>query len=165
MLRTNRAAWWRHGHGTLEFVAQLADIAWPPVLRKQVEHVGTELQVWLAETVRRFAQEEGRQVRDLFASLSQRRHVDADHAETVVEIFAELAFGHALLEVGVGGRKHSHVDRLGTVFADRHDLALLEKSQQLRLDVQRQVADFIEEQRAAGGRANQAGLIRDRAGK
>ena len=42
---------------------------------------------------------------------------------------------------------------------------LLEEAQQLGLHVERQVADFVEEQRAAGGRPNQPRLIDDRAGE
>ncbi len=91
--------------------------------------------------------------------------MDADHAEPVVEIFAELAFGHPLLEVRVGRGEHADVHRLWTRLADRHDLALLQESQQLRLDVERQVADFVEEQRASDRRSNQSLLIGDRAGE
>ena len=85
-------------------------------------------------------------MRNLLAPLAQRRHVNPDHAEPVVEILAELSLGDPLLEIGVGRREHAHVDRLRPRFPDRHDLALLEESQQLRLDVERQVADFVEEQ-------------------
>ena len=94
-------------------------------------------------------------MRDLLAPLAQRRDVDADHAEAVVQVLAELAFGDALFEVGVGGGDHAHVDALRPRLADRHDLALLEEAQQLRLHVERQVADFVEEQRAARRRAHQ----------
>ena len=83
----------------------------------------------------------------------------------VIQVFAELAFGDALFEVGVGRRQHAHVHGLRAVLADRHDLALLEEAQQLGLHVERQVADFVEEQRAAGGGADQAGLIGHRAGE
>ena len=60
----------------------------------------------------RFAQEERAQVRNLFAPLAQRRHVDPDHAQAVVEVLAKLSFRHALLEIGVGRRQHAHVDPL-----------------------------------------------------
>ena len=68
-----------------------------------------------------------------------------------------------MLEVRVGRREDADVDRLRAGFADRHYLALLEKAQQLRLNVERQVADLVEEQRAARGSADEALLIRDRA--
>ena len=110
---------------------------------------GPEAHVRLAQPLARLAQKERAQVRDLLAPLAQRRHVDADHAQPVEQILAELAFAHALLEIGVGRRDDAHVDPLRPGLADRHDLALLEEPQQLRLHVERQVADFVEEQRAA----------------
>ena len=60
---------------------------------------------------------------------------------------------------------HAHVHLQRADFADRHDFALFEEPQQLGLHVERQVADFVEEQRAAGRRAHQAGLIGHRAGE
>ena len=118
------------------------------------------MDVRLAEPLRRLAQEVGAQMRDLLAPFAQRRHVDPDDAQPVIQILAELAFGDALFEVGVGRREHADVHLLRLGLADRHDLLLLEKPQQLGLDVERQIADFVEEQRAAGGGAHQARLIR-----
>ena len=123
------------------------------------------MDVGLAQTLARVPQEERAQVRHLFATFPQRRDVDADHAEPVVQVFAELTFGHPLLEVRVGRGEHPDVHRLRTCLADRHDLGLLEESKQLRLDVERQVADLIEEQRASDRRADQSLLIGDRAGE
>src|SRR5581483_2145567 len=57
------------------------------------------------------------------------------------------------------------VDALRTRLANRHDLGLLEKSQQLRLHVERQVADLVQKQRAACGSAHEPRLIRDRTGE
>ena len=50
-------------------------------------------------------------------------------------------------------------------FADRMDLAALEEAQQLRLDGGIEVADFVEEQRAALGGADDAGKRVDGAGE
>ena len=113
MFGTHDAARGRHGHGALHFVSQLAHVARPPVLGEQVEDVRTQLHVLLPEAFDGVAQEVGAEVRNLLAPLAQRRHVDADHAQPVVEILAELAFGDALLEVGVGRRDHAHVDLQG----------------------------------------------------
>ena len=96
-------------------------------------------------------------MRDFLAPVAQRRHVDPDHAQAIVQILTELAFGHSLFEVGVGGGEHADVDALGLRLADGHDLLLLQESQQLRLYVDGQIPDLVEEQRAAGG-ATHAGL-------
>ena len=49
--------------------------------------------------------------------------------------------------------------------AEPFDLALLQETQQARLAFERQVADFIEEQRAAVGRFHAADLALIRAGE
>src|SRR5258708_39861770 len=104
------------------------------------------MDVRLAEPLARRAQKKGGEMRDLFAALAQRRHVDANDGQPVIQIFAKSSFGDALLEVRVGRREDADVDALRLGLADRHDLGLLEKSQQPRLDVERQIADLVEKE-------------------
>ena len=68
-----------------------------------------------------------------------------DDTEPVEEILAELAVRHALFEVGVGCRDDSDVDALWPRVANRQHLPLFEKPQKLGLDVEREVADLVEE--------------------
>ncbi len=100
---------------------------------------------------------------NLLAPLAQRRHVDANDAEPVVQVFAELALRDALLEIRVGRRDDPDVHALRARLAKRHDFLQLEKPQQLRLDVDREVADFVEEERASRRGAHKAWLVGHRA--
>src|SRR5882762_25289 len=71
--------------------------------------------------------------------------------EPVEEILTEPPLGHFRLEIAVR-RGHDaciHVDRLAR--AESGDLPFLEDTQQLRLRGWREIADFVEEQRAAAG--------------
>ena len=79
--------------------------------------------------------------------------------DPVVEVLAEAAFPDRPLEVDVGGDDEAELgpDRLGA--ADALDLALLDRAQQLGLQVEPQVADLVEEQRAAGGHLELAELL------
>jgi hypothetical protein len=70
-----------------------------------------------------------------------------------------------LLQIGIRGGQHTHIDPLRARLADRHNLRLLEKAQQFWLYVGRQIADFVEEQRSTRGRPHEARLIRDGAGE
>jgi hypothetical protein len=54
-------------------------------------------------------------------------------------------------EVAVGGRDDAHVDLHGLVAADALELALLQHAQQLHLDGRGDLADLVEEERAAVG--------------
>ena len=69
--------------------------------------------------------------------------------QPIVEVLAEAALGHLLGQVAVGGRDDAHVHPRRPLGADRVDLALLQRAQQLDLHVERQLADLVEEQDAA----------------
>ena len=73
-----------------------------------------------------------------------RQHVEAEE-----EILAEAPLLDRRVEVAVGGGDDAHVERHLVVAADGPDAALLERAQQLRLERERQVADLVEEERAA----------------
>ena len=83
--------------------------------------------------------------------VAQRRHPDREHVEPVVEVLAELAFLDQLDHVAVGRGDEAEVDLHRALGADRIDLAFLQRAQQLDLRFERQLADLVEEQRAAVG--------------
>src|SRR6266436_6340808 len=87
--------------------------------------------------------------RNIFATLAERRQLDGDHAEAVIEILAEAALGNLLLEILVGGGDDSDVDVIFFVATNRPDLAFLEHAVQLDLHGQAHIADFVNEQRTA----------------
>ena len=60
-----------------------------------------------------------------------------------------MAALHELDEILVGRRDESHVDPDRPLRANRIDLALLQRAQELHLQFERQLADLVEEQRAA----------------
>ena len=82
-------------------------------------------------------------------SLREGRHDQFDDVDAVVEIVAEAAFEHLLAQIAVGGRHQPGIDLDRRVAADRRDLARFERPEQLGLQVERQLADFIEKERAA----------------
>ena len=84
----------------------------------------------------------------------------AHDREPEVEVRAEGAAVDLLAQVAVGGGDDAHVDLRGCVGADAAHLARLEHAQQLRLQRQRQLADLVEEQRAAVGLLERAGARR-----
>jgi hypothetical protein len=67
------------------------------------------------------------------------------------------------VQIAVGRRDVAHVDAPGPNRADSTDLATLEDAKQLRLDTQRQLAHFVEEEGASLGRLDETGPARDRA--
>ena len=137
----------------------------PPVRAEDLQRrIGDALDV-LAELDVVAAEEEPRQLRQILDAIAQRRHPDRDHVEPVVQVLAEPPFLDRLLEIDVGGGDESEIrlDRMRA--ADALDLFLLDRAQQLGLQLVAQIADLVEEQRAAGGQLELAELLPDRAGE
>jgi multidrug efflux pump subunit AcrA (membrane-fusion protein) len=89
----------------------------------------------------------------------------AHDGEAVQEVEAKRALLHHAKEVSVRGGDDAHVDVFGAVVADGGDLAGLEHAQQLRLALERQLADLVEKERALVGLDEGAGAVGHRAGE
>src|SRR6056297_2400355 len=128
---------------TLERVAQLADVSGPRVRPQRAEHFRRESLVTSTEI--------GHQARgddlDVFESIAQRRQVDREHVEAVVEILAEVAVVDQPLEVLVRGRHDPHVDLDLAAPPHGDELPFLERTQKLALHAGIRLAELVEEDR------------------
>ena len=79
-----------------------------------------------------------------------------EDVQAVVQILAERAVGDRRFEHLVGGGDQAHVDLDRVGAAEPLELALLQHAQQLDLRGQVDVADLVEEQRAAVGQLEAA---------
>ena len=79
--------------------------------------------------------------------LPERRDVDRDDAEAVVEVVAEAARPDRVDEVDVRGGDDAGVHRAGRALADPLEAPLLEDAEELDLEVERHVAHLVEEDR------------------
>src|SRR5690606_8281616 len=89
----------------------------------------------------------------------ERDEVDGHDGDAVEEVSAEPALSDLLLEVLVRGRDDADVDGARVILAEPPDLALLEGAQELDLERGRHLAELVEEECAAGGRLEEAGLV------
>src|SRR6185312_16325460 len=87
------------------------------------------------------------------------------HVEAVIQVGAKAALLDLLLQIGIGRKDEAKIDRHLALGADRTNAAILEDAQQLALHRQRQLTDFIEEQRAAMGVKKQTVAAAIRAGE
>src|SRR5262249_32910437 len=91
--------------------------------------------------------------------------LNRDDVDPVKQVLPELAFFDRLLQVHVGRGDQAELglNRLGP--ADAFDLPFLDGSQELRLEVEAQVADFVKKQRSVGGELEFPELLAVRAGE
>ncbi len=97
--------------------------------------------------------------------LAQRRRAERDDVEAVEEVLTEASAADLLLEIPVGRGDDANVDARSLLRADRLDVAALEDAQHLGLRPRREVADLVEEDRAAVGGDELADLLAHRAGE
>src|SRR5439155_16845449 len=141
----------RQSDRLLEQVQKLPHIARPGCRNQRRHRIGRQRRRGLAITLRQIAQNVGRQKWDVLAALRQRRQVQRNDVQPVIKIFAETPARPLFLEIAVRGRYHAHVDGYRLSRSDRPHFAFLQHAQQLDLQGQRHVANFVKEQRAAVG--------------
>ncbi len=94
------------------------------------------------------------QLREIFHSLTQRRNVDREDRESVVQVKAEGALVGSLLKVLMRRRHHSNINAGDCVLADPLQLPTFQKTKHLGLKCERHLAYFVEKQCSAVGRLN-----------
>src|SRR5262249_14873575 len=109
-------------------------------------------------------QEEG-QRRNVLPAVAERRQVQRENAQPVVEVLSKGFLAHGLKQVAVRCRQDPHIDPDRSTTADAVEFALLQDAEQFRLGVRGQFADLVEEDRAALGQFESAYAPGDGAGK
>jgi hypothetical protein len=139
-------------HVLLQVVAQLAHVARPVVgaQRREERGVGLHLRRHPALAADLLDQR-GDDERQVVEALAQRREVHRDHREAVVQVRAKAPGVDLAAQVAVRGRDHPHVDLLALAPAHAPHLALAQRAQELGLQLQRQLAELVEKERAPVG--------------
>ena len=105
----------------------------------------------LADPDHETVHEEVHEERDVLGAIAERREMDGEDVESVVEILAEGLFLDRFQQVAVGGGDDADIDPDRRLAADAVEFMLLQDVEQLGLDLGREFADLIEEDGAAVG--------------
>src|SRR5260370_34213605 len=81
--------------------------------------------------------------RNVVTTFSQRRDIDRKNLQAIVKVTAKLLFHDHLTEIGIRSRQQSDIDPLCASTAQSFALLFLEHSEELRLQFERYIADFI----------------------
>src|SRR3569833_4340659 len=137
-----------------ERLLELAHVARPRVAKYQARGVDLEAGMLGREDALVARADQDAEIR---AALCERRYRDPERGEAREQVVTERLLGDHVVEVAVRSRDDAQVERDGAGAADRHDLALLEHAEHRRLRAAGQIADLVEEQRPAVGRATRPG--------
>ena len=138
-------------HGAFDRVFQFPDVARPLVAHQEFQRVGLQHGHLLLQLSRESLDEGSRERRHIRFPLAERRHVDGDDVEPVVQVITEGARLHHRRQVAVRGRDQPDVDLDGARTAQPFEFVLLQYTQDLRLGIGAHVADLVQEQRAPVG--------------
>src|SRR6266446_3269705 len=82
-----------------------------------------------------------------------------DSVQPKEQILAKTTFFDSRMEVGIGSGQDTDIDDPGFGRADAFKLASFENAQQFRLQVERHIADFVQQESAAVGQFKTAHTI------
>ena len=133
MVRGHHVGTLRPDEGLLDDVFHLPDISRPRIPCEQLNGLLGKLLVWPAVFLDPLGQEVLRQQRDILSAVAQRRQVQGDDIDPIIEVFPKLSFPDQFLKVLVCCRDDAniHFDRLHAT--DARELAFLKHSQQFGL--------------------------------
>src|ERR1700687_462927 len=134
--------------GALQNVLQFTDVSGPAVCQQTLSRFRRKFQSRFCEFTAQLVEKIISQLQHVVATLSQRgnRKRYCGHAE--IQVFAKQFIRNLLLQVTVsrGDNPYIHFDRLCA--ADALEALFLEHPEQLCLDGQRQLPDFVQKQAA-----------------
>ncbi len=155
--------------GVLDHVLQLAHVAGPVVSAEGSDgrrRPGRQRLTAVAMPLPVVRQEVVSEERDVLGARAQRRHVNRDDAQAVIQIFTQLSGGDRFVGIDIGGRDEAHVhDRIGCLAADTPDHAVLDHAQQLGLDRLGHLDQLVEKHGAAISGLEQPWFVADGSGK
>src|SRR5688500_17219660 len=96
---------------------------------------------------------------------AERRQLDARHRHAVEEIVAESSATDLVVQIAPRRGEDANVDLDRALAADARELPSLEHTEELRLKLERQVADLVDEERPAVRALEHAPACRDRTGE
>lgn len=92
-------------------------------------------------------------------SESERRKVDRPFVETTEEVLPEITGMFHRLEITVGRCDHAKIHRDLRLASDRQYRTFLENAEELRLELQLELADLVQEQRTMLGLTDEAEIV------
>src|SRR3989475_5384658 len=139
----------REQHPAFHRMCQCADCVRPCMLMQSHDSGRIEPGNILAVALRVAVEKMVRQEIDVLPAVSQRRDVDLDSIQAKEQVLTEPAGSSLGIHVSICSREHSHVDapRGGRAYA--LEIPRFQNAQEVCLQIEWNVGDFVQEQRAA----------------
>src|SRR5487761_66292 len=153
------------GDAPLKDVFELAHVARPVKIHEELHRSRRDAPDGFAGFTRESFQEKISESGNVFLVVAQRRNINCDDVEPVVQVLAKRALFQSGAQVAIRRYNQPHIHLQGFCSAQTLKLAFLQYAQQLHLNRRRHVADFVKKQRAFVGEFEFPGLAGGRAGE
>ena len=145
-------------HGALDDVLQLTDIAGIGVPLKNGARIRIDVVDLLPEFPSVMDQGAHREGQDILNPLPERRQLECDDVEPEVQVFTKCSPCDLFFEIAIGRGDQAKIHRDIFRSSDSSKGAFLQNAKQLPLHPQIEIADLVQEQRAALGAIQKAKL-------
>jgi hypothetical protein len=125
-------------------VLQFTNVSRPAVLLQEPHRIRRDRRHWNSIRHGITPGEEGNQIDNVIAALSQSRQVDRNHVQTIKQVFAKPPGCNLILKIDVCGRDDPHVHSNRASIPDAFEFMFLKNSQQFHLQLVADAVDFIE---------------------
>src|SRR5262249_8107926 len=105
------------------------------------------------------------QKRNVFESFPQRWNANREHIQSIIQILTKLLLVHHLFQIAISRSYQTHINILRPRAANSFVGVFLNGTQEFRLQLERQVANFVEKQRATIRQLKTARSLRVSAGE
>src|SRR5579863_1488146 len=130
---------------TLDHILQFSNISWPVIAHQCLHRFRRDAIDLTIVPLAELLNEVANQQRNIFSSLAQRRESNWKYVEPVVQIRPKVPLIDHHFQITIGGGNQPCVCPQGARAAQTLELPLLQDAQKLRLNLQRNFTDFIEE--------------------
>lgn len=132
-------------------VFELPDIPWELIVHQQLQHLVGNRRDILSLHRPQPGEEVVDQQRDILLSFRERRKLDLDDVQPIIEVVPKLPRGYKSIDIPMTGGDDAnvHLDRAGP--AERNELFLLQHAEQSDLECGRGVSDLVQKQRPVVG--------------
>jgi nitroreductase len=149
----------------LQDVLQVADVARPGIRLEPADRGGIDAVKPPGVPRRELVEKVLRQERDVLRPITERRDLDREDTQPVVQVLTERLFADGLLHVTVGGGDDTDVDLPRARADDPIELVLPQDAEELGLAVGGELADLAKEDRPPVGQLEPARVPGDRPGE
>src|SRR5437870_2643428 len=156
---------WRQNYGAMDHILQLADVSRPRMVTERLPRLARDHIDAAIQAAGKLADEVIDERVDVLRPLTEGRYRDREDVQAVVQIVTEAApFDHPG-EVAVRGGDQTDVDVDRPCPAETLELVFLQHAQELRLQLERDLAHLVQEERATVSQLEPSDPLRDRAGE